>query len=673
LAFGRLPFAGDSDIESLNATLNLDPPPLTEVVPDFAPEAWRIVAKAMEKEPARRYQSAEEMVTDFRNLERDLDTGRVSLAGTTGATAAAPPTKSNTKRLLGITALVAIAAAIGIWQLRPGTDADEPADAHVATGPTRIVVFPFENLGSPEDEYFSAGVTEEIIGRLASIRDLSVISRTSAFQYDRTGKTLQQVGQDFEVEYVLEGTVRWARSGETNRVRIAPQLVRVADDTSIWAEAYNSPMDDIFRVQSDIAGQVIEALGVVLMGAERASLESRPTENQEAYRAYLRGVDALVRIPTETLAEQMFQRAIDLDSGFANAWAGLSRAHSWRYHGGDRTPGRCEASLSAAEEALRLSPDAPEAHMAMGLYYYRCFRDYERALAEIAIAAAARPNDTDAMSWKATLNKRQGNFEESVRMNQRVLELDPMDSSAAAELAVTYRLAGDLQKAVEAYDLAIAIAPDVSSYYFRKASIYFAWKGTTAEARAALEAMPSSTGELENNAWFWLEFLEGRYAEALARIEAGPETFNDQLTLNVRPALSALCLEQLDKIAEAKTAWQEAVDLLEPQMRERPEDFRIHLDIAVPLAALGRDTEASDAARRAVQMMPISKDAEAARAPRENLVLTYLRLGQYDEAMDAVEALPSGSSLTVPRMRLDPRFRRLVEHPRFVEFAKRSK
>ena len=324
---------------------------------------------------------------------------------------------------------------------------------------------------------------------------------------------------------------------------------------------------------------------------------------------------------------------------------------------------RQEAARVAAEEALRLAPDAPEVHMAMGLYHYRCFRDYDRALDEIAIAAAARPNDADVISWKATLNKRQGNFAESIRLHRRVLELDPMDHGAANEIGVTHRLAGDFEKAIEAYDLSMAIDPDLPAPYFRKAPVYFAWKGTTDEARAALEAMPRTESRLANQVWFWLEYFEGRYSDALARIESGPETFADQMTLNVRAALAALCLEQLDRSAEAEAAWQEAVDLLEAQRRERPEDFRVHLDIAVPLAALGRDDEALEAARRAIRLMPMSKDVEAAPAALEGLVLTHVRMGQYDEAIEALEALPAGSLLTVPAMRLDPRFERLVRTP----------
>jgi Flp pilus assembly protein TadD len=296
-------------------------------------------------------------------------------------------------------------------------------------------------------------------------------------------------------------------------------------------------------------------------------------------------------------------------------------------------------------------------------------------LAEIDIAAAARPNDTDVLSWRATLNKRQGNSEESIRLNQRVLELDPMDGSSARELGVNYRLRREYEKAVEAYDRAIAIAPDVASPYFRQAFIYYSWKGTTGEARAALEAMPTPGGdeELANEAWFWLEFYEGRYEDALARAQSGPAMFADQLTLNVRSSWIAYCLEQLGRTAEAKVAWQETVDFLEAEMQKRPDDFRVHLDLAVPLAALGRGAEALESARRAVQLMPMSKDVEAGPAPLENLVRTHLRLGQVDEAFDALEELPRESSMSAPLVRLDPRLAALVQHPRFPEFERRSK
>jgi TolB-like protein/Flp pilus assembly protein TadD len=582
-----------------------------------------------------------------------------------------------------IAAVVLVAGTFGILKLRSGDDsgvavttAGDSAVEHSttpdATQPTRIVVFPFENLGPSEDEFFAAGVTEEIISRLASVSDLNVISRTSAFQYDKSGKSLKQIGQDFGVDYILEGTVRWARSGEVSRVRISPQLVRVSDDTGVWGETYDSPMDDIFRVQTDIAGKVIDALGVVLLAPERASLDTKPTENQEAYHAYLRGLDALIAAPTTELAEQMFQRAVDLDPSFGLAWAGLSRAHSWRFHGGDRTDERCEASRAAADEALRLAPEAPESRMAMGLYYYRCFRDYKRALAEIDIAGRDRPNDTDVISWKATLNKRQGNLREAVRLNRRVLELDPMDFTSATELGVIHMLLREYENAERSYDRAISIAPDVPSPYFSKANLYLSWKGSTAEARASFDAMPSTDLMLAQIGWFWLEYYDGRYRDALARLEGFPELLDEQTTLNARAALVAMCYEAIGESAQARASWEAAVDLLQSKVSENPEDFRAHSDFGIALAAVGRKEEALAAAARGVELMPPTKDAEAALAPASNLALTYTMLGEFDAAFEHMEEiLGKPGWLSIPRLRLDPRWKPLVRQPRFDDLARR--
>ena len=312
--------------------------------------------------------------------------------------------------------------------------------------------------------------------------------------------------------------------------------------------------------------------------------------------------------------------------------------------------------------------------MAMGLYHYRCFRDYDRALEKIERAAAERPDDTDVLGWKATIFKRQGRYDEAIQLRERIMELDPMDDGSVRELGVTYRLMREYARAIEAYDRAIAIAPDVASPHFRKAIIYFAWKGTTSEARASLEAMPSGAGEqdLARDAWFWLEFYEGRYEEALARAQAGPEMFADQLTLNSRASRSALCLEQLGRTAEANAAWKEDVELLEIEKQRRPDDFRVHLDLAMPLAALGRGEASLAAARRAMELMPMTKDVEAGPAPIESLLLAHLRLGQFDEAFAVLETLPQESPFTPARMRLDPRFESLVELPRFAELERRS-
>lgn len=685
LATGQFPFEGKTAIEGLSATLSHEPPAVSELVDDLPGEAGRIVAKALEKDPRRRYQTADDLATDLRNLERDLDTGRVSIPGgphVSGRTVAVK--KRRSARLwwiAGAIAIALIAGTIGVLSLRggPAERGGRPADLVAKERKTeprdqgsRIVVLPFENLGAPDDEYFAAGVTEEIIGRLASVEELEVISRSSSFQYDRTGKTMGQIGADFAVDYILDGTVRWARSSNGSRVRISPQLVRVANDTGVWGETYDSDMDDIFQVQTAIATQVIEALGVVLVAGHRATSDEIPTTNQEAYQAYLKGQNALEREPTGDLAQQMFERAVELDPNFAQAWAWLSRAHSWRYHGGDRAGNRCEKAKAAADEALRLAPDAPASRMALGLYYYRCFRDYERALAEIGIAGRDRPNDTDVLSWKATLNKRQGNLDEAIRLNRRVLELDPMDPTAAQELGTCLHFNRQYAEAIDAYERAISISPDVPGSYYFPTRVYMSWNGDIESMREVLERMPAGDHELARNYKFELEYFDGRYEAALAVTASMPELYEDQTTLHPRAAKQAMCYAAMGDTARARAANEDAAALLESRVAQDPSDFRPYSDLGPVLAALGRRDEAIGAARRAAELMPGSRDAEAAVKPADDLVLTYAILGEYDTtrelAKERIQARPG--ALTIVKMQLEPRWKGFVASPQFQELVR---
>jgi serine/threonine protein kinase/tetratricopeptide (TPR) repeat protein len=686
LATGHLPFKGKTAIDTLSATLTHDPPLVSDLVDDLPGEVGRIVSKALEKEPQRRYQTADDIVSDFQNLKRDLGTGRVSIPGRSpvaGQTVVATHRRSKKPWLIGtVVAMALVAVIIGVtsqWggedatSVRQGATANARSDASPTSESPRIIVLPFENLGAPDDEYFASGVTEEIIGRLASVQDLEVISRSSAFQYDRSGKSMQGIGSDFNVDYILDGTVRWARDGDMSRVRISPQLVRVANDTGVWGETYDSDMDDIFQVQTAIATKVIEALGVVLVAGHSATSDEQPTANQGAYQAYLQGQIALTREPSSELAQQMFERAVEMDPNFHQAWAWLSRAHSWRHHAGDRDGNRCEAAKAAADEALQLAPDAPDSHMALGLYYYRCFRDYERALAEIEIAGHDRPNDTDVLSWTATLNKRQGNLEEAIRLNLRVLELDPMDYTAAQELGTAYHLNRNYADAIATHKRAISIAPDVVASYYYQTRTYLSWKGDTKSTRRVLDRMPSGDLAISQNYRFRLEYLDGQYQTALELAEGFPVFYEDQTTLHVRSAKQALCYAALGDTARARTAREAAVELLERKVAENPSDFRPYSDLGPILAALGRREPAITAARRAVELMPASKDAEAGVRPADHLALTYAILGDDDTARmlveERIQARPG--VLSIPLMRLDPRWSGFVATPQFEEMARR--
>jgi TolB-like protein len=306
----------------------------------------------------------------------------------------------------------------------------------------RLVVLPFENLGPVEDEYFAAGITDAITARLAVIHGLGVISRQSAIQYKDREKSAQVIGKELRVNYILEGTVQRERpSAPTSRVRIIPQLIRASDDTHVWAETYDDDMSEVFRVQSDLAEQVAQALDIALLEPERRALASRPTENLEAYEYYLRGNEYFHWGEAETnckRAMRMYEKAVELDPTFALAYTKLSEAHVsmyWFYY--DRSDARLANAKQAVDKAFQLDLELPEAHVALGYYYYHGHQDYDRALEQFAIARRSQPNNSALLSGIGWVQRRQGKFQQSIDNLRNACELDPRSAKLAYNLGDT--------------------------------------------------------------------------------------------------------------------------------------------------------------------------------------------------------------------------------------------
>ena len=273
---------------------------------------------------------------------------------------------------------------------------EAPATATRSPERTMLAVLPFENLGSADDEYFADGLTEEITSRLAVMSGLGVISRTSAMQYKENRPPLKQIGKELGVDYVLEGTVRWERPGEgPSRIRVTPQLIRVADDTHLWASRYDRQLEEIFAVQSSIAEEVARELNVTLLEPERQAAEERPTENMEAYQAYLRGMDLWLQPGWDTqrfeLSAQMLERAVELDPEFVLPWAQLVSIHGILYAYYDQTDERRAKSKEALDHALALDPDHPEVRLEEGYYHYYVLSDYQSALEKFEAVEAGAP------------------------------------------------------------------------------------------------------------------------------------------------------------------------------------------------------------------------------------------------------------------------------------------
>jgi len=629
-------------------------------------ELERIVKKAMQKERTNRYQHADEMLTDLRTLKKELESN----------VAKEPPEKAwpQRKRVAVYAGVAALVLVVGGLLLFRGGERGAPGAKKM------LVVLPFENLGPPEDEYFAAGMTEEITSRLAAVSGLGVISRTSAVHYAGTHKPIKEIGKELGVEYVLEGTVRWAREpASAHQVRITPQLIRVSDDTHLWAEAYDRVMNDIFEVQSEIAQRVVKELGVALLERERKVVTIRPTKNLEAYQAYLRGRYYASR-PHFSLQNwekmvESYQEAVELDPDFGLAYAELSKAHArFYYFRYDISEERRTLAKRAVDRAVDLAPDSPETHTALGYYYFWVYRDAERALEEFEKAMASRPQGAEVLLAKAELLRMEGRMQEAAEHYKMAFELSPRDAESILELGLTYWWSRKYPEALQAINQAAVLAPDDAWPYLAKAFNYWSWKGALQlhEARLALESVPRDH-EWAPWAWFWEEVFEHRYHEAIDRLSS---TQGNWIRLKMwampKSLLSAFAHQLLNEGELARKDWQSARSMLEAEVRRFPNDARYRASLGIAFAALNQKEDAIREGRRAVELLAVTKDAIYGLGHAVDLAFIYTLVGEHGAALDQLEQLLSIPSwISVPFLEMDPRWDRLRKHPRFQPLLKK--
>ncbi|HEY9507933.1 MAG TPA: serine/threonine-protein kinase, partial [Gemmatimonadales bacterium] len=312
--------------------------------------------------------------------------GAAAARATSAGTTTRPTSGSIPRRRIPIAAgsltlglLIGLGLLFG-W-LRHRDDTPDAANAK------RLAVLPFENLGGPGDEYFADGVTDEVRGKLTSLPGLRVIARSSSAQYKKSTKSPQEIGRELGVDWLLTGTVRWEKGAGGNHVRVSPELIQVATGSTTWQQPFDAALIDVFQVQADMAGQVAQALDLALGSSQRAVLAERPTSNAAAYDAFLKGEAESQSVGTADLphlraAIALYERAVALDSGFAQAWTQLSRAHSLIYGNGSPSAEGKRRALEAAQRALRLSPNHYQGYLALGDYYSSVLLDYPRALRE---------------------------------------------------------------------------------------------------------------------------------------------------------------------------------------------------------------------------------------------------------------------------------------------------
>jgi len=518
-----------------------------------------------------------------------------------------------------------------------------------------IAVLPFQNLSDDrENAYFADGIQDDLLTNLSKIGDLKVISRTSVMPYRDTQSNARDIGKALGVATILEGSVR--RFG--NRVRVNVQLINVENDQHIWAEDYDRELTDVFDIQSDLAQKIAGELRAQLSPTEKAQIERKPTENSEAYLAFVEGHDLLTR-PDKLRndienAEQLFTRATRLDPNFAGAFGALAWVEDWIYHSFDPAPARKEKARVAAEEAIRLQPDLPEAHLALGFYHYYCERDYQRALDQFAVAKKSLPNSADVYLAIGAIQRRQGKWADSTASMEKAVSLSPRDAFLLMNLADNYQANKDFEKADQLYDRAIEAAPNSVSLRIGKAMLAAELKGDLSEIDRQLAHMPDSATDDEIAfGRAYLLMLQRKYPEALTVLKQSPDDSHNEA--KPKEYLEGTLYAFLNNKEQARSAFQRARPILQRAIQKGSDDASRHATLGMILAGLNEKKAAIAEGKRAVELLPESQDA--LDGPKTTLALAqiYAWTGENKAALELLEhSLITPSGVTVSSLELSP-------------------
>ena len=537
-----------------------------------------------------------------------------------------------------------------------------------------IAVLPFQNLSDEkENAYFADGIQDDLLTNLSKIGDLKVISRTSVMPYRAIQSNAREIGKALGVGTILEGSVR--RVG--NRVRVNVQLINVDNDQHIWAEDYDRELTDVFAIQSDLAQKIAGELRAKLSPTEKKQIERKPTENSEAYLAFVEGHDLLTRPdrlrPDTEKAEQLFERATRLDPNFSGAFAALAWVEDWMYHTFDPTPARKAKAYAAADEALRLQPDLPEAHLALGFYHYYCERNYQSALDEFAIAKKSLPNSADVYLAIGAIHRRQGKWAESTANMEKAASLSPKDAFLLMNLADNYRVVDDFEHADRLFDRAIEAAPNSVSARAGKAMLAVDLKGDLSEIDKQLaQIQPGAASDAEGMVGrAYLLMLQRKFHDAVAILKQlpGDVRSDDKPKEYLEGALYTFVNDK----EHARSAFQRARSILEKAIQEGSDDAPRHMMLGMVLAGLGEKNAAIAEGKRAMMLLPESRDA--LDGPKMTLALAqiYAWTGENDAAFELLErSLVTPAGVTVSSLKLNPiwdplrsdaRFQALVDVP----------
>ena len=633
------PFAGETSYATIKLLLDTEPRSPRLLNSKVDRDLSTICLKCLEKEPQRRYSSALALAED---LEHWLKHEPIQ-AQRTGIFRRGCKWVQRKPAIAAVFALsLALGAAMGwnIWK-------SEPINRPLTNG---IAVLPFENLsGDPDNAYFAEGIQDEILTRLAKIAELKVISRTSTLRYQSKAKNLREIAKQLGVANILEGSVR--KAGD--QVRVTVQLINAETDTHLWADSYDRKLTDVLDVEVEIARRIAESLQSKLSGREEQALAAKPTNNSEAYDAYLRGLAFEGRSSSSSFlsysgdllwkAAGFYERTVELDPDFAVAWARLCRVDADLYMNRDTTDwgARSEAAKRALENAQRLEPNSPETLLALGYYQYRVLRDYPAARTTFRRVSKMLPGNSDVPWALGRVLRREGNWEESVAQFEQALNLDPRNVGLLMDAAFTYSMLRRFQPALKNYERALDIKPNDPDVTAAKAGIYQA-QGNLQEAAKYLSEVNWQT-PFEDT--FQIKIaqlrLERNYGAAVGLLQARLAQFHFASPYEKAVCQVALAFTQrfAGDMAGSKATGEAARDTLEQLSRNQPDNYLFLAVLSLAYAAMGEQDSALKAAEHAIEIYPTAQDRAWGPGFEENLALVQTIFEENGQAIPTLTRL----------------------------------
>jgi len=661
LLTGRTPFVGRT-MEEIRARQTSELP-LEQLRNFHLPAQVIALMKSMlAPDPKARPQTARELLSAVQNCYERFN----------------PKARSHRRRVMlaSAAAMLTIAAiALGTWFYQR-TRSFSPTERSIA-------VLPFENLSSDkENAYFAEGIQDEILTRLSKIADLKVISRTSTQHYKSAPENLPEIAKQLGVAHILEGSVQ--KSGDAVRVNV--QLIKAATDSHLWSDTFDRKMTDIFSVESEVSKAIADQLRAKLTGQEQEVLAAKPTDNPQAYDAYLRGLAYTLKTaftPENSLgAQKHVKEAVRLDPNFALAWALLSYVDASGYLTQSLQPTAAlrEEAREAADTALRLQPNLGEALLAKGFYYYACLKDYDTASKYLEQAERLLPHNSRVLQGLAYVERRRGNWDKSEAYFNEAEKLDPRNVNLLSQHARSYVCLRRFPEALTKLEQILNITPDDIDTLVLKARIAQA-EGDLPRASALLAPLRPGVGYVNAlETQVYQAILESRPAPVIAQLKeilAKPDQALGFYVGELRFWLG-WAQEVAGDHAAARESWSQARTELEPFLKEQPENFILIGDLALTNVALGDNDAALTLVERALALFPIDKDALTGPRPLDILARVAARVGDPDRSISTLEKLLSipyeaplaaNPPLTPALLRLDPMFEPLRKDPRFQKLV----